>query len=405
MKKLLPIFLALLLVGCAAAPEVQPAQPPAEPSAPETTVPQTTAPPILSPEQVILSRMSLRQKVGQLFMVRPDALDLQKNFREIEDPGIPGVSAMSETLAQTLNAYPVGGFVLFSKNITDPDQLLALNTALSRSMEIPPFLSVDEEGGLVARLGNHPGFSLPRYPSAGSVGASGGPEAAGEMGTAIGSYLRQYGFNMDFAPVADVNTNPKNPVIGTRSFSPDPEQAAACARAMADGLKAQGILPVFKHFPGHGDTRTDSHTGAASSEKTMEQLQSCELLPFLQATEADCIMVGHIGMPEVTGEDTPATLSYAITTGILRRHMVFQGLIITDSLSMGAILQTVSPEEAALQALEAGADILLMPESLPQAFDAIVTAVETGQISQQRLDDSVLRILHFKIENGILLPS
>ena len=406
MKRLIPLCLCLLLAGCAGAP----AAPATETTACPETLPsaeatETTVPVILSPEEVILSRMTLRQKVGQLFMVRPDALDPDQSLNQMEDPNTPGVSQLDDGLAAALKEYPVGGFVQFSRNIRDPQQLLSFNTQLSQSMEIPPFLAVDEEGGAVARLASHPAFQLPRYQSAGAVGSSGNSQDALEMGRTIGTYLKDYGFHMDFAPVADVNTNPQNPVIGTRSFSSDPVLAADCAQAMAQGLRESGILPVFKHFPGHGDTRTDSHTGGADSYKNMDQLESCELLPFRSATAQDCIMVGHIGMPEVTGDHTPATLSYAITTGILRNHLDFQGLIITDSLSMGAITQMAEPGEAAVQAFQAGADILLMPQSLPQAFGGILEALESGEISQQRLDSRVLRILRFKIDSGILIPS
>ena len=208
-----------------------------------------------------------------------------------------------------------GGIVQFATDLYSPEQITAYNALLQRAAEIPLFLGIDEEGGTVARLANHSAFDLPQYKSAGAVGASGNPEDALKMGQTIGAYLGEYGFNMDFAPVADVNTNPNNPVIGNRSFSSDCNVAGQMAKAMAEGLEEKGIVPVFKHFPGHGDTAQDSHEEVAYSNKTLEELQACEFIPFSGLTENQCVMVGHIALPEVTGNMTPATLSSEIVTG------------------------------------------------------------------------------------------
>lgn len=243
-------------------------------------------------------------------------------------------------------------------------------------------LSVDEEGGAVSRLANHAAFDLSAYESAAAVGATGDAAAAKSMGSTIGAYLKEYGFNMDFAPDADVNTNPDNPVIGKRAFSSDAAIAAQMAGAMAEGLRQQGIIPVFKHFPGHGDTAEDSHTGIAVSIRTAEKMRSCEWQPFEAAGSGDCIMVGHIAVPDINGDLTPATMSDEIVEGVLRNELGFQGLVITDSLSMGAITGQYSPGEAALGALQAGCDILLMPCGLQEAFDAVVHAVENGSLSE-----------------------
>ena len=224
------------------------------------------------------------------------------------------------------------------------------------------------------------------------------------MGSTIGSYLKDYGFNMDFAPVADVNTNPRNPVIGSRAFSSDPQIAADCAGAAADGLRQAGIIPVFKHFPGHGDTGEDSHKKLALSNKTVDEMLECEWIPFRQAANMDCIMVGHIALPQVTGELVPATLSYSIVAGLLRQHLGFQGLILTDSMSMGAITQEHTSSEAALLALQAGCDLILLPWDLPEAFDGVVSAVEDGSYPEYQLDATVLKILRFKLDHGIISP-
>ena len=416
----LAALLALaLLCGCtpapgAARPTPQPEPPAAEtpaaseptptaaPAQEQTSAPEPT-PAEADPVAALLQQMTLREKVGQLFMIRPDSLDLTLPQEEIDDEHADGVTALSDAMRKTLQDYPVGGICQFGKNITDPQQIAQFNADLQAASKIPLLISVDEEGGAVARLANHPAFDLPRYESAAAVGETGDPEAAREMGATIGAYLKDYGFTMDFAPDADVYTNPANTVIGTRAFSQDAATAAAMAGAMAQGLQAQGILPTLKHFPGHGDTAEDSHSGLAYSHRTKEEMLQCEFLPFLQPTEGEngigphAIMVGHIAAPALDG-DTPASLSYPIVTGLLRGELL-QGedvLVVTDSLAMGAITEQYAPAEAAIQALNAGCDILLMPDGLTEAFDGVVAAVENGTISEERLNESVARILRVK---------
>lgn len=349
----------------------------------------------------LMAGMTLREKVGQLFVIRPDSLTSLSQEQIVDVSGY-GVTEMTEELRESLNQYPVGGIAMFGKNIVSPEQLTGFLGDLQNASAIPLFLSVDEEGGAVARLANHAAFDLPKYPSAADVASSGGEAAALEMGVTIGNYLKQYGFNMDFAPDADVNTNPDNPVIGKRAFSSDPEIAANMAEAMASGLRQAGIIPVFKHFPGHGDTAADSHNGAAVSEKSWEEMLFCEWIPFLRAGNWDCVMVGHITAPSVTGNSVPASLSSRMVTEILRGELGFSGLIITDSLEMNAVSQDYSPAEASVMALQAGCDLLLMPNGFREAFEGVVSAVESGEISQERLDSSVRRILEFKEQYGLL---
>lgn len=350
----------------------------------------------------LLSQMTLREKVGQLFIVRPDALDSSQTSEQILDASASGVTQWSEEIGRMLAEYPVGGIAMFGKNIASPEQITALNNAFQRSSTIGLFLCVDEEGGTVSRLANHSGFDLPQYTSAAAVGQTGDVAQGRAMGSTIGTYLAGYGFNLDFAPVADVNTNPDNPIIGSRAFSPEPETAARMAGAMADGLNDAGITAVFKHFPGHGDTAEDSHLSLAVSHKTAEEMRQCEWLPFLEADSGDFVMVGHIAVPELTGDDTPASLSRRVVTDILKGELGFEGLVITDALEMGGITQTHSSAEAAVTALSAGCDLLLMPEDLSEAFDAVLAAVEDGTLTRQWLDSTVLRILEFKANCGIL---
>lgn len=349
----------------------------------------------------LLAEMTLSQKVGQLFVVRPDALDPSQSQSQIDDVQAEGVTHVTGEMAQTLERIPVGGVVLFAKNIQSPEQLSAFIQELQAAGGGALFMAVDEEGGLVARLANHPAFLLPQYASAAAVGAE-GEEAAREMGSAIGGYLKEYGFNLDFAPVADVNTDPHNTVIGTRAFSSQPEEAARLAGAMAEGLRRQGIMPTFKHFPGHGNTAEDSHSGMAVSYGTREEMAQGTWLPFAQAEKSDFVMIGHISVPDITGDMVPATLSRTVVTDILRGDLGFEGLVITDSLAMGAVTDSWTPGEAAVLALGAGCDLLLMPQGLSEAFDAVLAAVEDGTLTEARIDESVRRILECKAEWGIL---
>lgn len=413
----LAALLALaLLCGCTPAPgAAQPTPQPEPPAVSESDAAPTSTPaqeqtpaPEPAPEEAdpvaaLQQQMTLREKVGQLFMIRPDSLDLALPQEQINDEHADGVTALSDAMRKTLQDYPVGGICQFGKNITGPQQIAQFNAELQAASKIPLLISVDEEGGVVARLANHPAFDLPRYESAAAVGETGDPEAAREMGATIGAYLKDYGFTMDFAPDADVYTNPANTVIGTRAFSQDAATAAAMAGAMAQGLQEQGVLPTLKHFPGHGDTAEDSHSGLAYSHRTKEEMRQCEFLPFLQPTEGEngigphAIMVGHIAAPALDG-DTPASLSYPIVTELLRGELLQGGnvLVVTDSLAMGAITEQYAPAEAAVQALNAGCDILLMPDGLTEAFDGVVAAVENGTISEERLNESVARILRVK---------
>lgn len=390
-----------VLAGCA--PAASGTAPASQPTA--SAGAQSTASPSAIPAE-LLAEMTLREKVGQLFLVRPDALDPALSQQTINDADVSGVTEVSETMAAFLEEYPVGGVVLFGKNITDEVQLRGLIAGLQQSSPVPLLIGIDEEGGVVARLANNHGFDLPQYESAAAVGAQ-GTDAVRAMSAEIGTYLAGYGINLDFAPVADVNTNPDNPVIGTRAFSSDPQEAADCVTAAVEGFSQAGVLCCLKHFPGHGDTAGDSHDGTVYTEKTMEELRACEFLPFEAGirAEAPLVMVGHIAAPNaVEGEegDLPATFSRALITDVLRDELGFAGVVVTDSLAMGAITETCTPGEAAVLALQAGVDLLLMPAGLAQAYDGVLAAVEDGRLTEERIDESVARILALKQQAGLL---
>ena len=341
-----------------------------------------------------LTEMTLREKVGQLFWVRPEALDFSLN---------PEKKKLTQTMRQNLEQYPVGGIVVFKGNIQDESQLSSLIADFQSASKIPMIVAVDEEGGSVARLANHEAFSLPKYKSARDIGATGDPEQARQMGRTIGSYLRAYGFNLDFAPVADVDSNPANPVIGRRAYSTDAQQTAQMVAAAVEGFHEAGMLCTVKHFPGHGDTGQDSHYGTATSYKTWEEIKATEMLPFEAGIAAgvDVVMTAHITTPNATADGLPASLSYTMITERLRGELGFQGVIVTDALGMNAIKKYFAPAESAVAALCAGVDVLLMPSDLRAAFDGVVRAVEDGTLSEERLNESVRRVLTLKQKTGL----
>lgn len=344
-----------------------------------------------SQAEEILSSMSLEEKIYQMFIVAPEQLT-----------GANPVTAAGEVTKHKLMEYPVGGLIYFEANIVSPEQIKEmLDSTQSYAYEIeglPLFLCVDEEGGRVAKIGNNTAFSVRRVPAMQEIT---GERDAYEAGAAIGGYLSQFGFNVDFAPVADVLTNSGNTVIGDRSFGNDPDAVTRLAASFSAGLHSENILSAFKHFPGHGATEADTHEGFAYTDKTYEELLEAELKPFAAAEEnnVDFVMAAHISVPEVTGDNTPCSLSHKMITEILRDELGYQGLVITDALQMGAITQSYTPQEAAVLSIQAGVDLLLMPQDLPAAFQGVLEAVEAGKITEERIDESVRRIIRTKCKN------
>ena len=355
-----------------------------------------------------LQKMTLREKVGQLFYVRPECLDTTIHFNQ--PSSIDGSSddireiklqAVNATMRGVNEKYPVGGIILYAHNIEDEAQLVAFIPQI-RALKGSPLLCIDEEGGRVARIGNNANFQVEKFESMGAIGATGDPQNAYHCGNTIGAYLRKYGFDIDFAPVADVNTNPENIVIGARAFSDDPEVAAPMVVNYLQGLKDAGITGCIKHFPGHGDTQADTHYGYAQSLKTWDEMLNCELITFKAgiAWGTQLIMTAHIATPNVTGSDIPATMSSIILQDKLRGELGYQNIIVTDAMEMGAITLQYTNAEAAVGTLLAGADIVLGPQNFVEAFDAVVQAVEDGTITEERLNQSVRRILKLKKQIG-----
>lgn len=343
-----------------------------------------------------LEGMSLREKVCQMFWVRPEALDPTFTWVSNDDLEANGLVELKDTMRATAAEYPVGGVIIFAHNIRDKEQLMAFVDSL-KALPGAPLISIDEEGGRVARIANNKAFGLPRYKSMADL-ASKGRGAVKEAAGTIGKYLNGFGIDIDFAPVADVNTNPRNIVIGPRAFSDSPQEAADLVAAYLKALQAQGVHGCLKHFPGHGDTSADTHFGYAVSGKTWEEMLLCEMVPFQAgiAAGARMVMTAHISAPKVTGSSIPSTLSYTVLTEKLRGELGFDGVIVTDAMEMGAITRQYTAVEASVLAVKAGADVLLCVKDFRAAVNAIEDAVESGEIPESRIDESVRRILKLK---------
>ena len=272
-----------------------------------------------------------------------------------------------------------------------------VQTISRHRLGVPVLTCVDEEGGSVCRISGRDISGVPYIASMESVG-QGTAQDAYDTGKQVGTYLRELGFNVDFAPVADVVKDPAGSVIGSRSFGPDAQKDARMTAAFLKGLMSEGVAGTLKHFPGHGDTAGDSHTSAAVSYASLDSLRVCEFLPFTSGIEAgaDLVMVGHISLPQVLGDSTPATVSSYVMRTLLRQELGFDGVIITDALNMAAISNLYSSSEAAVLSVEAGADMILMPVDFFSAYQGVLDAVSSGRISRERLDESVRRILKLK---------
>lgn len=344
-----------------------------------------------------IKKMSLREKVGQMFFVRPEALDTSIHWNEYQDLPDYKLQQVNKTMRDVSKDYPVGGMILYAHNIVDEAQLGEFIAEI-RTLNGSPLLAIDEEGGRIARIANNENFNVPKYESMAAIAESGDPSEAYKAAFTIGSYVKKYGFDIDYAPVADVNTNPENIVIGARAFSDDPETAAEFVVSYLNGLDSAGVIGTLKHFPGHGDVKTDTHSGYAETNKTWEEMLECEMIPFKAGIEAGAqmIMTAHIAAPKVTGDDLPATLSSVILQDKLRGELGFKGIIVTDAMDMGAITTQFGNAEAAIKSIQAGVDVVLCSKDFTQVFDAVVNAVEKGDIKESRIDESVKRILELK---------
>ncbi|MBQ8995789.1 MAG: glycoside hydrolase family 3 protein [Oscillospiraceae bacterium] len=401
MKRLyiLLIVFALLMSSCSVSSTEVPQSKPIDPnSVPEEH--QQNSPVFQSKAEEILSAMTLEEKVGQLFFIRPDSLSPSLDAQQVNDPYLYGITDVDSDMLTFLRQYPAGGIVFFGKNLTDPDRLSSYMDQLNAASPIPLTFAIDEEGGGVSRIAESEPFQIE---NCGPMGNRKDQQEAYEAGNYIGSYLGRFGFTLDFAPVADVNSNPDNIVIGNRAFGSDPHFVSRMVSSFLQGLHDKNIAGCLKHFPGHGDTSGDTHNGYVSVTKTWEQLEEAELIPFVDnLSSADLVMVAHLTLPNITEDGLPASLSKELITGKLKGELSYTGLIVTDALAMGAIHDNYSSADAALLAFDAGADILLMPYDYREAFDSVRSAVLFGIITEDRLDESVLKILEFKERYGLI---
>lgn len=343
----------------------------------------------------LLSSMSLERKVSQLLIV------------ELISPQTGGALVKLDPAAvERLRRLQPGGIVLYGGNIESVEQTTALIAAAGATAELPLFVAVDEEGGLVSRLRHlGPGEAM-RLPSAAAVGATGDAVLAYRAGRALGTELRALGFNMNFAPVVDVAEPGVNPFLDSRSYSGDPKVVARLSVAFLRGLQNRGVSAAVKHFPGHGTAAEDSHYGVATVSADFPQLSRVDWLPFREAVRAgtDAIMVGHLAVPAVTGDATPASVSPAVLEEAARGELGFEGLLISDAVTMGGLADVLEGRDAAVSVIAAGGDVVLTPANPERARDAIIEAVSAGRLDEARIDESVRRILRVKIDRGILVP-
>ncbi len=327
-----------------------------------------------------LNSLSLDEKIGQMLMI---------SYRSI---------VADNNLISVLNDVKPGGFIMFSENFESYTQVNKFLNDIKSTADIPLFISVDQEGGRVQRLKSLTDKKVTVIPPMLELGKTNNSLLAYDVGQVMGEELGVFGINMDFAPVLDIYSNPNNTVIGNRSFGQTYELVSKMALSFSKGLESTGVIPVYKHFPGHGDTATDSHYDLPVIEKSKEELLNFELKPFIDAINngAKVIMIGHLAIPNITHDDTPASLSKELITDLLKEELGYDGLVITDAVNMGALTNNYTSKEIYIKAINAGVDILLMPSPAKDALKIIKEAVVNGEISEEQINNSVLKILKLK---------
>ncbi|HZX21449.1 MAG TPA: beta-N-acetylhexosaminidase [Clostridia bacterium] len=331
--------------------------------------------------KIQIENMTLEEKVGQMLLVGMEGYEIDGNITEL------------------IQSHHVGGIILYGKNVKNSEQLLSLINSLKNinsSNKIPLFISVDEEGGSVSRNPRE----IKKLPTARSIGKTKDVSLAFKAGKLLGKTVRAFGYNMNFAPVLDIDSNPLNPVIGNRAFGQTAEIVSSMGVATLKGIREEGVIPVVKHFPGHGDTTVDSHVGLPVINHDLEKIMNFEIVPFKHAigNGADAVMVAHILLSQID-QEYPASMSNIIITDILRNKLNFQGVVVTDDMTMGAIEKNYNMGDAAIQSVKAGADILLIGHEYEKALtvlSAIKDEISKGNISIDRIDESVYRILKLK---------
>lgn len=336
-----------------------------------------------------IAEMPVEDKVAGLFMITPEALT-----------DTDTVVRAGETTKEKLGENAVGGLIYFAKNIESADQLKEMLSNTRNWSKYPIFLGVDEEGGKVSRVAEK-GLAE-NVGSMADIGATGDAAKAQEAGADIGAYLSGFGFNLDFAPVADVVAE-GNTTIGARSFGSDPNLVAPMVAGVVNGMQSMGVSTCLKHFPGLGDTTEDTHEGMANTKKSLDDFNAVDFPVYQAGIEAgtDFVMVSHLSAHNVTGDNTPASLSEKMITEILRGQLGYDGIVITDAMNMTAITDYYTADEAAVKALQAGADMILMPEDYKTAYQGVLDAVNSGTITVERIDESLRRIYRVKYRDKV----
>lgn len=344
-----------------------------------------------------MENMTIEEKAGQLFIVNLELLDKSNgNYYEWKK--------FTKEMKKSIDKYHIGGVILFSRNIAGRKQTKRLINQLNKNSAIPLFITVDEEGGDVARIANNNKMGTTIFPSMEEIGKTKNTSYVYNMGKIIGSEIKELGFNVDFAPVADVKTSELNLEIGTRSFGGEPGKVADLVSAFVKGIQEQNVSATLKHFPGQGSSDGDTHIESVNIDSSITSLRKNDFVPFEAGieAEADFVMVSHISVSKVTETSQPASMSDLIMETILRDELGFRGIIITDAMDMASITDNYTSAEAAYGALSGGADIVLMPLDLEMAYNEVVNRIKNGTISKERLDASVLRILAVKFMRGIM---
>ncbi len=359
-------------------------------------VPDETVVPELTPEQKLdeivnagIEVMPLEDKVAGLFIVTPESIT-----------GVSTAVKAGEGTQTALAKYAVGGVVYFGKNMKSEEQLKEMIDNTQLYTKYPLFIAVDEEGGSVSRVANA-GIAT-GVDSAKEIGATGDANNAYQAGTTVGTYLTNLGFNLDFAPVADI-ANVENSIMAERSYGSDAATAASFVTSMMKGMEEQKVTACLKHFPGIGCTTEDTHNGIVKTDRSIEDFRANEFTVFQAGIDAgaDMIMVSHVAASSLAGDNTPCSLSDKVVTDILRNELNFNGVIITDALNMSAISEYYGADEAAIMALKAGCDMILMPEDFEKAYNGVLEAVKNGTISEERINDSLRRIYRIKYADKI----
>ena len=333
----------------------------------------------------LLDNMTLSEKIGQMIMI---------DYRDVLE--------MNIDLEKTLTKYNPGGFILFKSNISNYSQTQKLLSDIKSVGDIPTMVSVDQEGGRVQRLDKRVGFE--EYPSMAEIGNTLDENIAFELGKKMGNELKAIGVDMDMAPVLDIFSNPQNRVISDRAFGNNSDVVKKMAFAYADGLEVSKIISVGKHFPGHGNTVKDSHVDMPVITKDLEELKRLELIPFIEAVRKKLpgLMIAHIAVPKITLGNIPSSLSKIMISDLLRGDIGYKGLVMPDSLKMKALSNYFTNEQIYLRCIEAGNDFLLMPQDISEAYNTIYQNVDNGNISIDRINESVYRILSAKFDYGLL---